>query len=226
MLKKILSVLMAVVLTMGVLAVAVSAEDVTEPAEPAYVSVEHQIEAIAQAIEEGHDYYLNPTDTIVLSLASPAAPTEDPETTEEPADPEPTQEQPIAGDVLIVEYFPGEDAVSPAGKTKMSDLEKSGYAVKAIGEYTDYGYQDGVRETNCVIDFQNNNGYAFRQWKVTSVYVGSNFSKITVEAEWDAPALSGWAGFQTMMRSYVKMYIDYLIEYLTGLFDRISNFLI
>ena len=139
---------------------------------------------------------------------------------------EPTAPAAVKGDVLIVEYFPGNGAQSAAGKTKFADMQKSGYAVKGIGEYTDYAYENITRDTGYAIDFRNEEGYAFKQWKVTSIYVGETFSKITVEAEWDEPVLSGWAGYLAMKRAYIKMFIDYLIEYLTGLFDRLSNFLI
>ena len=218
MLKKILAVFMACVLTLGVLGVAVFAED--EPAEPEYIPVEHKIEAIVEAIESGDEYYLMPTDTIVLPV--PAQNDEDPAAQEDGDTP---AESAIA-DVLIVEYFPGDDAESFNGMTKFTDMQKSGYAVKGLGDYTDYAYKGITRNTNYAIDFQNVKGYAFKRWRVTSIYSGKEFSRVTVEAEWDVPALSGWAGFIAMRRAYIKTFIDYMIVYISGLLSRIASFLV
>ena len=218
MLKKILAVLMAAVLALGVLGVAVSAEDA--PTEPEYVPVEHKIEAIVEAIESGDDYYLMPTDTIVLPV--PAAEEETPVAQEDGE----TPAEPAMADILIVEYFAGDDAVSGKNMTKFVDMQKSGYAVKGIGDYTDFAYEGITRNKNYAIDFQSNGGYAFKRWRVTSIYSGKEFSRLTVEAEWETPTLGGWAGFMALRRAYIKTFIDYMIEYLSGLLSRIAMFLV
>ena len=218
MLKKILAVMMAALFAFGILTVAVSAEDA--PEEPAYTPVEHKIEAIVSALENGDDYYLQPTDTIVLPVTAPAE-GETPENSEAAV-----QDENAYADILIVEYLPGSGAESPNGMTKYTDMQKSGYAVKEIGEYTDFAYKGITRDTNYSIDYQNTEGYTFKQWKVTSVYFGKEFSRVTVEAEWNAPVLSGWAGYMALRRAYIKTFIDTLLAYLTGLLDRIAGFLV
>ena len=214
--KKILAVLMAALFAFGILTVAVSAEEAPEA--PAYVPVEHKIEAIVAAIESGDDYYLMPTDTIVLPV---------------PAQEEPTQDEPsaaadgaVVANALIVEYLPGDGAESFNGMTKFTEMQKSGYAVKGIGDYTDFAYKGGVRNTDFAIDYQTAEGYTFKQWKVTSVYSGKEFSRVTVEAEWNAPVLTGWAGWQALRRSYIKTFIDTLFAYITGVLNRLAGFLV
>ena len=213
--KKILAVLMAVLFAFGVMTVAVSAEE--EPETPAYTPVEHKIEAIVEAIESGEEYYLMPTDTIVLPVQKAEEPTEEPAAAEDGA---------AVADALIVEYLPGDGATSINSMSKFADMQKSGYAVKDIGDYTDYAYKGAVRNTNYAIDFQNDEGYTFKQWKVTSVYSGKEFSRVTVEAEWNAPVLGGWAGWVAMRRAYIKTFIDTVIAYITGVLNRIAGFLV
>ena len=215
MMKKILAVLMAAMFAFGMLTVAVCAEDA--PEEPEYVPVEHKIEAIVQAIESGKDYYLMPTDTIVLPVQ---------EDTEEPTDEPAAAEDAAYANVLIVEYLPGEGAESTNKMTKFTDMQKSGYAVKAIGDYTDFAYKGITRNTNFSIDYQNTEGYTFKQWKVTSVYSGKEFSRVTVEAEWNKPVLTGLAGYMALRRAYIKTFIDAVIEYITGMLNRLSGFLV
>jgi hypothetical protein len=199
----------------GILSVAVSAEEAPET--PAYEPKEHKIEAIVAAIESGKEYYLMPTDTIVLPVQS-ADDTDEPTAA---ADGEAT-----VADTLIVDYLPGDGAESTNKMTKFTDMQKSGYAVKDIGDYTDFAFEGAVRNTNYAIDYQSIDGYTFKQWKVTSVYSGKEFSRVTVEAEWNAPVLSGWAGWQTMRKAYIKTFIDTLFAYITGLLNRISSFLV
>ena len=214
--KKILAVLMAVLFAFGMMTVAVSAED--EPEQPAYTPVEHKIEAIVEAIESGEEYYLMPTDTIVLPVQKAEEPT--------PEEPAAAEDSGAVTDALIVEYLPGDGAVSNNGMSKYADMRKSGYAVKEIGEYTDYAYKGAVRNTQYAIDFQNEQGYSFKRWRVTSAYSGKEFSRLTVEAEWDAPVPSGWAGWMSMFRTYLKTFIDSVIAYITGVLNRIAGFLV
>lgn len=225
MLKKIIAVLMAAVLALGILTVAVSAE---ETEEPAYTPVTYSILDILDTVEAGGDFYLNPTDIIELPVkaADPAEPDEPAAAEEEPPVEEPTDEKDAYANILIVEYLPGDDATSPNKITKFSDLKQSGYAIKGSGDYTDFAYENVTRKTNYFIDYKHPEGYAFKRWRVTSVYSGKEFSRLILEAEWDVPVLTGWAGFMAMRRANIKLVIDYIIQYLIGLFNRIAAFLV
>ena len=233
MTKKLLSVLMAVVLCFGMFAVAVYAEDTTEPEEPetpveAYVPVEYNIEDILARFEADEDVILMPTDIIRL----PGAATDDPD---EPEDPEEvTAEEEGEGEtaeissVLIVEYLPGEDAESLQGISKFLDFQGSGYAVRGLQDSTDFVVEKGQQESGATyaIDYENAEGYAFKSWSVTGVYSGKEFNRLVLTANWDKPVLSGWAGFKALMRGYLKTFIDYLTGYLIDLADRIGAYLV
>lgn len=231
MMKKLLASLLAVLMAFGMLMVVVCAEDVTEPAEPeepAYTPVEYQIADLVAAVEAGEDVYLQPTDVILLKKADPAEPVEpaEPEVTPAAAVDEPTDPEDESASVLVVEYLPGKGGVvSEKGLTRFVDYDASGYAICALGDYTDYSYKDTERQTNNAIDFANENGYAFKQWKIQTIYSGPEFSRIVLEAEWDEPALSGWEGFKTMMRGYIKTIIDYIIEYLKEWLAQLGDFI-
>ena len=213
MLKKILAILMASVLALGIFTVGASAEDAAE--EPAYAPVEYKIEDLVAAIDAKQDTYLNPTDIILL----PEQPQEDPQ---EPV----AQAEAAVSAVLIVEYCAGADASSGNKVEKFVDYSGSGYAVCALGDYPQYAYINGARQTNLMIDYASDLGYGFKQWKVTSVYSGTEFNRVILEAEWDIPPLTGWEGYKTMMRGYIKTVIDYVINYLAELFARIGSFLV
>ena len=220
MLKKTLSVLMAAIFALGILSVAVSAEDTVE--EPAYVPVEYKIEDLLAAVEAKQDTYLNPTDTIVLPEV------EQPAEADASADGQEPVAEPEKGisPVLIVEYLAGVDASSGNKVEKFVDYSESGYAVRALGDYPDYAYINGARQTKVMIDFVSDLGYGFKCWKVTSVYSGTEFNRVVLEAEWDVPPLTGWEGYKTMMRGYIKTVIDYIINYLVELFGRLGSFLV
>ena len=229
MMKKVLASLLAVLMAFGVLMVAAAAEDVTEPAEPetpAYTPVEYQIADLVSAVEGKKAVYLQPTDKILL----PEAPkTEETEETTDDAEGTPagtvTAETPEA--VLIVEYLPGKGGImSDKGLSRFVDFDGSGYAIRAIGDETDYSYKDTERQADNAIDFENENGYAFKQWKIKSIYSGPEFSRIVLEAEWEEPVLTGWAGYKTMMRGYIKQIIDYIIAYLQEWFAELSTFFV
>ena len=49
---------------------------------------------------------------------------------------------------------------------------------------------------------------------------------MTVEAEWNKPVLTGWAGYMALRRAYIKTFIDAVIEYITGMLNRLSGFLV
>ncbi|MGN0636670.1 MAG: hypothetical protein ACI4I5_10660 [Acutalibacteraceae bacterium] len=216
MLKKILAILMASVLALGIFTVGASAEDAVE--EPAYTPVEYKIEDLVAAIEAKQDTYLNPADIILL----PEQQQEEPETPEELI----AQAEADISPVLIVEYQAGTDASSGNSVEKFVDYSGSGYAVRALGDYPQYAYVNGARKTNLMIDYASDLGYGFKQWKVTSVYSGTEFNRVILEAEWDVPPLTGWEGYKTMMRGYIKTVIDYVINYLAELFARIGSFLV
>ena len=230
MMKKILASLMAVLLAFGACMFVFAAEEPTEPTEPTkpeYTPVEYQIADLVAAMGGKDDVYLQPTDVILL----PDAPKEEPtpaEPAEEPADDGTVTEEPAqeSAPVLIVEYLPGEGGVpSEKGLTRFVDYDGSGYAICTPGDYTDFSFKDTERQTNNAIDFVNENEYAFKQWKVESVYSGKEFSRIVLSADWDEPALTGWAGYKTMMRGYIKTIIDYIIRYLTEWFDQLGIFM-
>ena len=226
MMKKILASLLAVLTAFGMLMVVAAAEDVTEPAEPetpAYTSVEYQITDLVAAVEKGGDVYLQPTDKILLPEAPKADEPEEADDAEEMPDGT-VGEAPAA--VLIVEYLPGNGGIpSEKGLTRFVDYAESGYAICAPGDYTDYSYKDTERQTNNAIDFVNENEYAFKQWKIQSIYSGKEFSRIVLVADWEVPALTGWAGFKTMMRGYIKTIIDYIIAYLNEWLAQLGDFI-
>lgn len=218
MLKKTLAILMASILALGIFSVGASAEG--EAQEPAYIPTEYKIEDLVAAVEAKQDLFLNPTDTIVL-----------PEQPQEPDDAEPVaplsaQADAAVSPVLIVEYYAGTDAASGNKVDKFVDYSESGYAVRALGDYPDYAYVNGARQKNLMIDYASDLGYGFKSWKVTSVYSGAEFNRVVLEAQWDVPALTGWEGYKTMMRGYIKTVIDYIINYLAELFARIGSFLV
>lgn len=225
MMKKILASLLAVLMAFGVLMVVAAAEDVTEPAEPetpAYTPVAYKIEDLVAAVEKGDAVYLQPTDTIELPETPKADTPEEPDDgTQTPAGT--VDEEPQA--VLVVEYLPGKDAVSGNENTRYVDYDGTGYAICALGDYTDFAYKETERRTDYAIDYVNTNEYAFKQWKIRSIYSGPEFSRIVLEAEWDEPALTGWAGFKTMMRGYIKTIIDYIIEYLKEWLAQLGDFI-
>lgn len=225
MMKKILASLLAVLTAFGVLMVVAAAEDVVEPVEPltpAYEPVSYKIEDLIAAADSGKDVYLQPTDIILLPEAPKADESEEP----------PVEGQVPAGTatdaseaVLIVEYLPGKDAASVNGNDRYVDYDGSGYVICALGDYTDYAYKATERRTDYAIDYVNENEYAFKQWKVHSIYSGPEFSRIVLEAEWDEPVLTGWAGFKAMMRGYIKTIIDYIIEYLKEWLAQLGDFI-
>lgn len=225
MMKKILASFMAVLLAFGALVFVVAAEEQpTEPEKPAYTPVEYQIADLVAAAGGKDDVYLQPTDIILL----PEAPAQ-----EKPAEEETPGETPAedpanepAKAVLIVEYLPGKDAVSGNENTLYADYDGSGYAIRAIGDYTDFAYKGKERRTNYAIDYANENEYAFKQWKVKSIYSGKEFSRIVLEAEWEEPVLTGWAGYKTMMRGYIKTIVDYILAYLMEWFQQLGEFLV
>lgn len=222
MLKKTLSILMAAIFALGILTVAVSAEDITE--EPAYVPVEYKIEDLVAAVEAKQDTYLNPTDTIILPVV-PENPDVQPMQDESGDVQEPVADKTVSP-VLIVEYLAGASAASGNKVDKFVDYSQSGYAVRALGEYPDFAYINGARQTNLMIDFASDLGYGFKRWKISSIYSGTEFNRVVLEAEWDVPPLTGWAGYKTMMRGYIKTVIDYIINYLAELFGRLGSFLV
>lgn len=217
--KKILAILMASILALGVLTVAVSAEE--ELITPAYEAQTYDIADIVALVDEGEDVYLNPTDIIMIADAEEDPSVEPAEEGEEPEGPEAT-----ISDVLIVEYLADDTAISGNNVEKFADYQGNEYAVKGIGDYTDYAYQGGQRKTDFAIDFESVNGYAFKSWKVKSVYSGKEFNRVILVAEWDVPALSGWSGFLSMFHGYAKMVIDYIINYLSDLFTRLGEFFV
>ena len=231
MMKKILASLMAVLLCFGALVfVVAAAEEPTEPEKPAYTPVEYKIEDLVAAVNakkgvfrQPTDVFLQPTDVIVL----PEAPAAGPETTEteEPADGTVTEEPAQA--VLVVEYLPGNGGIpSDKGLDRFVDYAGTGYAIRALGDYTDYSFKETERQTSNAIDFVNENEYAFKQWKIKSIYTGKEFSRIVLEADWEQPVLTGWAGYQTMMRGYIKTIIDYILQYLQDWFLQLGDFLV
>lgn len=225
MMKKILASLLAVLMAFGVLMVVAAAEDVTEPAEPetpAYTPVAYKIEDLVAAVEKGDAVYLQPTDIILLPEAPKADESEEPPV--EGQDPTGTATD-ASEAVLIVEYLPGKGAASVNGNDRYIDYDGSGYAICAPGDYTDYAYKATERRTDYAIDYVNENEYAFKQWKVHSIYSGPEFSRIVLEAEWDEPVLTGWAGFKAMMRGYIKTIIDYIIEYLKEWLAQLGDFI-
>ena len=229
MTKKILAVLMAAVMMLGVFAIAAFAEDEEEPA---YASVEYKIEDLVAAVEKGEDVFLNPTDVIVLPVKE-QTPVEDPVTPADGTVAQPVGDEPEtpAADenaisaVLIVEYLPGKDAESGNENTKFVDYDGNGYAVKGMGDYTDYAYKSTERRENYAIDYVNANEYAFKTWKIDSIYSGKEFNRIVLVAQWDEPVLTGWAGFMTMYRGYVKTVIDYIIQFLQDWFTQLALFI-
>lgn len=226
MMKKILASLMAVLLAFGacMIIAAAEGEEPEVPETPAYTPVEYQIADLVAAVEDKGDVYLQPTDIILL----PEAPKEDtPETpTDDPlAQVEGTVEE-TAEAVLIVEYLPGDGAASGNGNNRYVDYDGTGYAIRALGDYTDYAYKETERRENYAIDFVNENEFAFKQWKIQSIYSGKEFSRIVLVAEWEEPVLTGWAGYKTMMRNYIKTIIDYVIEYLKEWFQKLGTFLV
>ncbi len=229
MFKKILSFVLATIMALGVVTVTASAEDVSEPTtEEAYIPVEHKIDDIIATIEEGESYYINPTDTIILfEKADDDATTAPVETAEEE---EETTETPSISEILIVEYTTdfndGSESVSAAGYTRFVDYDESGYAVLELSKRTDYAFKGAVRSTNIAIDFKSGLGYAFKAWRVKAVYSGKEFNRVTLVAEWEIPALTGWQGFLELFRGYMKTYIDALTEYLADLFKRIAAFFV
>ncbi len=225
MMKKILASLMAVLLAFGAFAfiVAADGEAPETPEEPAYTPVEYQIVDLVAAVEEKGDVYLQPTDVILL----PDAPKDDAEETEETAEPtDGTATAETAEAVLIVEYLPGKGAASGNGNTRYVDFKGTGYAIRALGDYTDFAYKETERRTNYAIDYENENGYAFKQWKIQSIYSGKEFSRIVLVAEWEEPVLTGWAGYKTMMRGYIKTVIDYIIAFLNDWLLQLGSFLV
>lgn len=211
--KKILAFIMASVLALGVLTVAVSAEDVSEPA---YTPVEYKIEDILAVVESGEDCYLQPTDIILLPVKDEQEETTEVKETAAPA----------VSDVLIVEYLPGQDAASGNKMTRFVDYVESGYAVLDIAGYPDYAYKGNERKTNYPIDFAHAEGYAFKQWKVESVYSGKEINRIILVAEWAVPELKGWAGYKEMMQGYIKTFIDKMISYMIYVFTRLAAFFV
>ncbi len=226
MMKKILASLLALLMAFGLLTVAAAAEDgaePVEPAEPVYESVTYKIEDLVAAFEGDDDVYLQPTDVILLPEAAQADEQETDGGT------------PLEGDVteaskavLIVEYLPGGkegEVVSENKVSKFADYDGSGYAICGIGDETDFAYTATGRSDGYRIDYKNENEFAFKQWKIVSIYSGSEFSRIVLEAEWEEPALTGWAGFKTMMRNYIKKIIDYIIEYLKEWLSQLGDFI-
>ncbi|MBQ7541728.1 MAG: hypothetical protein IJT44_05500 [Clostridia bacterium] len=221
MTKKILALFMAALLALSVFALAVYAEE----EEPAYTPVEYQIADLVAAFEDGEDVFLQPTDVILLGEKPQA---EEPDEPVEAAEEEP--EVPAAdanaiSSVLIVEYLPGKDAASTNENTKYVDYDGSGYAIQAIGGNTDYAYKNNERRENYAIDYQNENEYAFVQWKIVGIYSGKEFNRIVLEAQWNEPALTGWAGFMAMRRAYLKTIIDYVIKFLQDWFSQLGQFI-
>ena len=215
MTKRILAVLMAALLACSVFALAASAED----EKPAYVPVEYKIADLVAAVEDGEDVFLNPADIIVLPEAQQTA-------EGETADAEPAADADAVSSVLIVEYLPGKDAVSGNGNTKFVDYDGNGYAIRGLGEYTDYAYKSTERREHYAIDYENENGYAFVQWKIDGIYSGKEFNRIVLQAQWEEPVLTGWAGFQTMFRGYVKTVIDYIIQFLNDWLLQLGDFMV
>lgn len=226
--KKILASLMAVLLAFGAFAFVVAAEDPSEPTEPekpAYTPVEYKIEDLVAAAGGKKDVYLQPTDVILL----PEAPKDDPASetpAEQPTEGDGTEEPAKTEPVLVVEYLPGKGAASGNENSRYVDFDTSGYKICGIGDYTDYAYKATERRTNYAIDFVNENEYAFKQWRIDSIYSGKEFSRIVLVAEWEEPVLTGWAGYKTMMRGYIKTIIDYIIEYLQEWFLQLGDFLV
>ncbi|MBQ7547516.1 MAG: hypothetical protein IJT41_11200 [Clostridia bacterium] len=217
MTKKILAVLMAAVMMLGMFALAAFAED----EKPAYTPVEYKIEDLVAAVENGEDVFLNPTDIIVLPVKEQSEP-EDP--VEGVAEAPAADENAISG-VLIVEYLPGQDAASGNGNTRFVDYDGTGYAVKGLDDYTDYAYKETERRENYAIDYANANEYPFEQWKIESIYSGKEFNRIVLAAQWEEPVLTGWAGFTAMFRGYVKTVIDYIIQFLQDWFTQLGLFI-
>lgn len=231
MFKKIFSFVLATILVFGTVTVTASAEDVSEPATDAYVSVEHKLADIVAAIESGESYYINPTDTIVLYE------TEDEDTTDavEPAEGEDDgtgteAETPANSDILIVEYTTdfndGSESVSAAGYTKFVDYDATGYEVLSVGMRTDFAMKGSAKSKNIAIDFQSGLGYAFKGWRVKAVYSGKEFNRVTLVAEWEIPPLEGWQGFLELFRGYMKILIDNITAYFSDLFARIGAFFV
>ncbi len=226
MTKKILASLLAVLLTFGAfMFIVAAADEPKEPEKPAYTPVEYKIEDLVAAVESGKDVYLQPTDIIVLpEQAKPEAPQ-----TQEPAaegeEGEPGEETPAEA-MLVVEYLPGEEASSPNKNSRYVDYKGTGYAIRALGDYTDFAFMDTERRENYAIDFVNDNEYEFEQWKIQSIYSGKEFSRIILVAQWKQPVLKGWQGFKTMMRNYIKTIIDYIMAYLKEWFLELSDFLV
>ena len=211
MLKKTLAILMAAILALGIFSVGVFAEDLEEPE---YTPATYTIEQIVAAVEGKKELILHPTDIIVL----PEQEGEEGEGIDPAAD---------VSAILIVEYYAGKDAFSPNGATQFMDYAKSGYAVCDLGDYPNYAMVAGSRKTDYPIDYESVNEYAFtKEWKVTSAYSGKEFNRVTLEAVWEVPVLTGWAGYKTMLRGYIKTIIDYVISYLAGVFTRIGDFLV
>ena len=223
MTKKILAVLMAAVLMLGMFAAVVSAED----EEPAYTPVEYKIADLVAALENGEAVYLNPKDVIVLFDNAEQPDSGDPTAAAE-GDPEtPVANEDAVSSVLIVEYLPGQDAASITENTKFVDYESNGYAVKGMGEYTKYAYKNTERRGDFLypIDFANANEYPFEKWEVDSIYSGKEFNRIVLVAQWQPPELHGWSGFMTMFRSYAKTLIDYFIQFVQDWFAQLGVFL-
>lgn len=209
MMKKILAVLLAVICAFGMLTVMVAAEEIEEPTyEPKVV----KIADIIADFEAGKTVTLLPTDIIILGDALP----------EEGAEPEETG----ISDVLIVEYVADATAQSENKVSKFADYAETGYAVCGIGDYPTFAYIDGVRKENYSIDFASVNEYAFKQWKVKTIYSGKEFNRVTLVAEWEVPELHGWAGFMELYHGYVKTVIDRILEYFIDFFRRLGEFFI
>lgn len=227
MTKKLLSIFMALVMCCGVFAVAAHAEDTTEPEvpeTPAYTPVEYKIEDIIAALQAGDDVYFQPTDIILLPISA-----EEPDDPEEPVEAADDTDTPAVSDVLIVEYLPGTDAASQSkGVTKFLDFQSTNYTVRAVGESTDFVLESGTQKSgrSYSIDFEHSAGYAFKSWRVDNAYSGKEFNRIVLTAQWDVPTYHGWQGFKAMMADYAKTFIDYLINYLADLMQRITSFFV
>ena len=230
MTKRILAAFLAVLMAFGALVFVVAAADEPEkpeePEKPAYTPVEYQISDLIDAAGK-KNVYLQPTDIILLPGApkpSDAGEEAEGETPAETEDAEAAQ-----GNLLIVEYLPGEGIPSEKAYIRFVDYGSSGYAIHAIGDNTDYAYTASARASGVgtfMIDYTHKKEYPFKQWRIRSIYSDKKFSRIVLEADWEQPTLVGWEGYKTLIRGYLKTIIEYFKAYLEEWFTLLSNFMV